>query len=660
MKKNASKYALAVMLAGMMTAYSAGCGNQVHNHNDTAQTETETETAEEDASGGQAKETLMVYMVGSNLESEAGAATADLQEMALSGYDSDEMNIIVCAGGAQKWWNTSVSSDGLSVYEMKNRDLQNVSSMDSANMGEAGTLTEFMDYAYENYPADHYGLILWDHGGGAVIGYGADENYGYDMLSLTELKEGISNAELEKDTKLEAVGFDACLMGMTEVADTLSPYANYMIASEEVESGEGWDYSCLSDITDEDAYSGQQMAEKFISAYKTYYDNYGTYAPDYTLSCVDLSQMPDVMNNLESLVTAADRTLTNGGYNIIAKSRDSAKDFGMISSDSFYDYVDLYTLTDDLGKNFPNEAKALKASLEKAVILNGSNVSRAYGLSIYFPYSNKDYANEWVEAYRQTGFCPNYVSFITDFTATLQGDAAYQWDIAETVPEQGSETSEYYIQLTEEEIQNFGHANASIWQPDDEDTYICWLTSKNIALSDDGRLSTDFDGRIFYLIDNQGYDHPCCAVEIERTDDYVKYAIPVVINILSPDITNAYIHVKVDDAHPEGEICGVYSTLDTDSELYPDKNIIKIEDGDDITPFLFARDIVFGDNQTVAPFEQWKPSSGAGETFTVSGDFTAQLKENENKDNYICLFNITDTQGNEHFTNYLEMNADSF
>ncbi len=366
------------------------------------------------------------------------------------------------------------------------------------------------------------------------------------------------------------------------------------------------------------------------------------------------------MNNLESLVTAADRTLTNGGYNIIAKSRDSAKDFGMISSDSFYDYVDLYTLTDDLGKNFPNEAKALKASLEKAVILNGSNVSRAYGLSIYFPYSNKDYANEWVEAYRQTGFCPNYVSFITDFTATLQGDAAYQWDIAETVPEQGSETSEYYIQLTEEEIQNFGHANASIWQPDDEDTYICWLTSKNIALSDDGRLSTDFDGRIFYLIDNQGYDHPCCAVEIERTDDYVKYAIPVVINILSPDITNAYIHVKVDDAHPEGEICGVYSTLDTDSELYPDKNIIKIEDGDDITPFLFARDIVFGDNQTVAPFEQWKPSSGAGETFTVSGDFTAQLKENENKDNYICLFNITDTQGNEHFTNYLEMNADSF
>lgn len=116
----------------------------------------------------------------------------------------------------------------------------------------------------------------------------------------------------------------------------------------------------------------------------------------------------------------------------------------------------------------------------------------------------------------------------------------------------------------------------------------------------------------------------------------------------------------MDDAHPEGEICGVYSTLDTDSELYPDKNIIKIEDGDDITPFLFARDIVFGDNQTVAPFEQWKPSSGAGETFTVSGDFTAQLKENENKDNYICLFNITDTQGNEHFTNYLEMNADSF
>lgn len=665
MKKNAAKYALTVMLAGILAVSSTGCqSSKTHS----TEQETETETASEDetrednntSSSGKAKETLMIYIVGSNLESEAGAATADLQEMALSGYDSSEMNVIVCAGGAQKWWNSSVSSDGLHVYEMKGNDLQEVYDMESTNMGESAALTEFMDCAYENYPADQYGLILWDHGGGAVLGYGADENYNYDMLSLTELKEGISDAELEKNTKLEVVGFDACLMGMTEVADALSDYSDYMIASEEVEAGEGWDYRCLSDITDEDAYDGKEMAQQFIDAYAEYYDNYGVYAPDYTLSCVDLSKMPDVISDLETLVTAADTSLANGGYNGIAKSRDNAKDFGMVSTDSFYDYVDLYTLTEDLKQEFPEEAAALENSLQEAVVINGSNVSRAYGLSIYFPYSNKEYANEWVLAYKQTGFCPTYASFISDFATTLQEDANYQWDIAETVPSQGSQSSEYYVQLTEEEIQNYGHAYASIWQPDDEDTYICWLNSQNVSLSDDGKLSTDFDGKIFYLTDKDGNDHPCCAFEIERTDDYVKYSIPIIINMLQPDITNAYIHVKVDQEHPDGELCGIYSQLDSDSELYPDKDIVKIEDGDDITPFLFARDIVFNDDQTVAPFDQWNVSSGAGADFTVSDNFTAHLKENENKDAYICLFRIIDTQGNEHFTNYLEMNADSF
>lgn len=661
--KDKAKRILTAFLAGLFAVSQAACGA---GDDETASSKPQTslvtydendDSDENSGSGEKAKETLMVYMVGSNLESESGAATDDLQEMADSGYDEDSMNVIVCAGGASHWWNSSVSDGGPNVYKLKDRDLDHVYTMKSDNMGSADTVTEFMDYAYENYPAEHYSIIFWDHGGGAVIGYGADENHNYDMLSVSELREGVSGTSFADEKKLDFIGFDACMMGMAEVADSLSDYADYMIASEETEAGPGWDYSCLKNITDEDAYEGDKAAECVIDSFTNFYDGYGRSAPDYSLSCIDLSKMSGVVEDLETLVSKADASLQNGNYSRIARARDGAKDFGTLGSDSFYDYVDLYSLADSMRMDYPDESKALKSSLEDAVVRNGSNISMAHGLSVYFPYSNKEYASEWVDAYAENGFSDVYTKFIKDFTSTLEGEALTTgWDtLSDVTPEQGSTASEYYVQLTEDQLANYGHSKASIWQADDEDTYICWLNSGDVTLTDDGRLSSNFDGRIFYLTDDSGEYHACCATEIERTDDYVKYSIPVLYNALSPESTAAYIHVKVDSENPDGVICGVYRQIDAESELYPDKNLIEIKDGDELTPFLFARDIVFNDDQTVAPFDQWESSSGAGENFTVSGELKVQLRQNTESQDYICLFRVTDTQGNDYYTNYLTL-----
>lgn len=610
--------------------------------------------------GDKDEETLMVYMVGSDLESQGGAATADLQEIVESGYDADQMNIIVCAGGASHWWNSSVGSESPGIYEVKNGDLNLVKSTDSRNMGEPDTVTEFIDYAYENYPAKHYGLIFWDHGGGAVLGYGADEVYNYDSLSVPDLKSSIEDSELAADTKFDFIGFDACLMGMIEVADALKGCADYLIASEETESGYGWDYSFLKDVTDNGAYGGGDLADYVIDTFSEFYDSSSTYVPDYSLSCIDLSKTDEIVSSLDTLVTAADQSLRGGNYSRIARCRDSAKAFGMISQYEFYDYIDLYSLASSMKSEFPEESDALRKSIDDAVVKNGSNISGAHGLSIYFPYTNKEYADQWVAAYEQNGFSSTYTSFIKDFTQTLEGDALWQGSYSGLTPEQGSTSSEYFVQLSDEQTANFAHAYASIWQPDDEDTYICWLNSQDLTLSDDGKLSSQFDGKIFYLVDGSGESHPCCAVEIDRTDEYTKFAIPVFINLGMSDSTNAYIHVKTDAEHPEGYICGIYKQLDTDSELYPDKNIIELDQNDEITPFLFARDIVFNDDQTVAPFDQWKSSSGAGSPFTVGSELQVRLQKNETQDDYICLFYVTDTQGNQYYTNYLNMSYDSF
>ena len=86
-------------------------------------------------------------------------------------------------------------------------------------------------------------LLLWDHGGGSVGGVCFDEVYYNDSLDLNELGEGLSMAE----EPFELIGFDACLMATLETAETASPYAKYMVASEEIVPGRGWSYDALAE-----------------------------------------------------------------------------------------------------------------------------------------------------------------------------------------------------------------------------------------------------------------------------------------------------------------------------------------------------------------------------------------------------------------------------
>lgn len=47
--------------------------------------------------------TLMVYMCGSNLESEYASASADLQEMLDVNFDVEQVKVIVMCGGSLSW-----------------------------------------------------------------------------------------------------------------------------------------------------------------------------------------------------------------------------------------------------------------------------------------------------------------------------------------------------------------------------------------------------------------------------------------------------------------------------------------------------------------------------------------------------------------------------
>ena len=612
----------------------------------------------------EARETVMIYMVGSNLESEVGAATKDLQEMALSKYDPADMNVVVCAGGANKWWNTSVADDGLSMYIMENEDIVPVYDMENDNMAEADTLTEFINEAKDMYPAENYSLVLWNHGGGAVIGYGADETHNNQMLSVKELGKAISKSDVCDDGKFEWIGFDACMMGMIEVADTLKDSANYMIASEEVEAQDGWNYSVLGDITENEAYSGDEAGELITKAYgKFYKDNY-KFVPDYTLSCIDLSKIEDVTDALSDFSKKADGALVDGKYSKIARARDNSKSFGGLGMSSLYDYIDLGCFSGQVKSLFPKESEKLEKAIKGCVVHNETNISRASGLSVYFPYENLNSMEAMIDKYDTEEYNSDYTSFIHDFKDTLNGEDLSEWTVTDDAPTvDESDKSKYSIKLSDEEVENFSKAYTSIWEKDAYDekgeNYNLWIQTQSSAPDKDGNVYSDFDGRIFFLTDNSGDKVPIFAIQTEAAEDYSEFVTYLNKGALTDSNNhNVAMHFRVDKEHPTGVITGIYKLENGGDLSVPNKTVDTIEDGDRINVDYFARKIKFNDDGTVAPFDTWEETSYLGAYMNVEGELKITFEKPAMEHDYIGVFRIVDTQSKDHLSDYTEIHVD--
>ena len=143
--------------------------------------------------------TLFIYMCGSNLESQKGLAGSNIDEL-LAASVSDDLNIVIQTGGANKWLSHGIDAEKTQRYVIKNGKLGLAMSLDNANMGEADTLTDFLKWGQENYSSDRNILVMWDHGGGSTKGICFDENYSFDALTLPEMKKAFEDADIKKSS----------------------------------------------------------------------------------------------------------------------------------------------------------------------------------------------------------------------------------------------------------------------------------------------------------------------------------------------------------------------------------------------------------------------------------------------------------------------------
>ncbi len=362
--------------------------------------------------------TVMIYMCGTDLESKYGMGTSDLGEM-VKATISDKVNVIVETGGCRAWKNNIVSSSVNQIYQVQTGGLRRLESdFGKSYMTDPDNLASFIQYCKKNFPADRNILIFWDHGGGSLSGYGYDEKQGSgfgvsaDTMTLPEIKAALQKGGCVFDW----IGFDACLMATLETAMVCNDYADYMIASEESEPGTGWYYTdWLTQLSKNTSVSTESIGKTIVDTFVTASQRSQANA-QVTLSVVDLAKMSGTVPQALRNFSAATTNLIKGNnYKQVADARANVRQF---ARQSRINQVDMIDLCERIGTA---ESKTLAAALKGCVAYNKSTMTRAYGVSVYFPYETLNGVKNAINTYNNLGIDSEYTKCIQSFASVGQG-----------------------------------------------------------------------------------------------------------------------------------------------------------------------------------------------------------------------------------------------
>ncbi len=595
------------------------------------------------------KRTIMIYMIGSDLESGYGAASADIEEIKSSGVNFDDVNILIYTGGSKKWYNDDIPSDKNAIFKVTESGLVKLEEYDKANMTDPSTLASFLNYGYNNYKSSKYSLILWDHGGGPVYGYGKDENY-LGLLSLSELRQAFEASPF-KNKKLELFGFDACLMSSIEVASVVSDYADYMVSSQETEPAWGWDYGFLSKV------SKKTSTVDFGKAIVDYYANfYGrTSLKGITLSLLDLSRVNYVENEINNLFKDVDDNLSID-YSSVSRTRNSAKAFGKVSADSTYDLVDLYDLIDKMPSKYASLSDSVKEAIDSFVVYQTTDLVNTYGVSIYFPYEGKTNITSFISTYRTFNFADEYTEFIANFSSKLTGNRLNNWRLNDNVPTVTTDDT-VSVEVPSDVASNYSSASYIIFEKTNDNYYVPRFKGSDVSVSGN-TFSTTITKKGLVAYDSEETIY-LTAVESEKGKNYVKYLIPVTLQNWGERISDnfevaaAYIEFVVNDENPKGYISSVIPIISEEESLAPKLNY-ELKDWKLVQLWNFSYKI-FDDNLNYT--SDWE-SSGTmtGVEFKTEDGFELEFRDLEPGKEYYVLFNIKDSQGNQYTTNVVRVN----
>ncbi len=365
--------------------------------------------------------TLMIYLCGSDLESENGVSSFNIEEMCFAELTED-VSVLVETGGSGFWQWDNVDPAVLQRFALSDGELKEVESLESASMGEASTLSDFLNFGISNYPNPHYGVILWDHGGGNAEGVCYDELYDYDNLTMEELREALDAAPAVFDF----IGFDACLMASLETAKASADAGYYMVASEETEPGYGWDYTTLlTALAEEPSMPGDALGRVVCDSFLEKCEAMDC-ADQATLSVIDLSMIGTLDAAFDSytggMALAAEDIRT---LNSVSSGAGKAESYGGNTREEGYcNMVDMADLVRNTQDYLSVDGSDLLASISRTVLyeVHGDSRENSNGISVFYPIEVSPYE---FEAYAESSDNIPYLQYIAAVTDSYD---SFDWD----------------------------------------------------------------------------------------------------------------------------------------------------------------------------------------------------------------------------------------
>jgi hypothetical protein len=382
-------------------------------------------------------------------------------------------------------------------YITQDDDLNRVNSevvedLGEVNMADANTLVDFVTWAVGNYPAEHYVLILSDHGMGWPGGWSdsapkrGDNSNALasrigDQIYLNELDQALGEMRAQTGiAQFDMIGMDACLMGHLEVFTMLAGHAQYAVASQEVEPALGWAYTgFLSELQANPGMDGGTLGQLIVDSYiqddqrivddgaRAEFLKQGSplsglfgflggasadqvaqqLGSNITLTAADLSQVANLNSRLNELAFV----LQNSNQNKVAQARTYAQSFtSVFGKDVPPSYIDLGNfvalLKQESGDQGVNLAvDEVLSALGQTVVAekHGPKKPGATGVSIYFP-NQQLYKNEAVGAKTYAQLAANFAqqSLWDDFLAFHYSGRSFKLTDAQVVSVEPGDTKQ--------------------------------------------------------------------------------------------------------------------------------------------------------------------------------------------------------------------------
>lgn len=373
--------------AGVVTGLAAGSGSVGASLDGFTGAANVTVTSSSTTHG---KWTILVYLNAAN--NLYPYADLNMKQMAQAASNSNVRFVVQWKETQQIYPGSEF--DGTRRYVVKsgasplnNQLVQNLG--DGIDMGDPQTLNDFINWGKANFPADHYALVVWDHGDGwmrAATKKVPSRAVSYDdetgsAIQTWQLSQAIGN------NHLDILSYDACLMQMLEIADEVQTQVDYIATSEELTPADGYPYNTVfagfASNPDQDV---RTLTEGFVTGMMNDSEYEGL---QLTQSVVDSSKIPALATAVSTL---ADQLIANQSAvaSTVQQIRKSGEHFDPTTPGEYY--YDLYDVASRLQSSgsvpvsVSNAASAVMTAVKNAVVWEGHSTAdpNAHGIAIDF------------------------------------------------------------------------------------------------------------------------------------------------------------------------------------------------------------------------------------------------------------------------------------